>query len=120
MEKLDKKAFLEKVFDFEKEKEWKYLGTLPAIIDFYADWCGPCKMVTPVLEKLAVEYEGKISIYKIDTDKEQELASAFGIMSIPSLLFIPAKGEPQMTRGALGRDAFEKMIADVLGVKKES
>ncbi len=118
MEKLDKKAFLEKIFDFEKEKEWKYLGSLPAIVDFYADWCGPCKMVTPILEKLAVEYEGKINIYKVDTDKEQELAGAFGIQSIPSLLFIPAAGQPQMVRGALGREAFDKVIVEVLGVKK--
>jgi thioredoxin len=119
MEKLDKKAFTEKIFDFEKEKEWKYLGALPAIIDFYADWCGPCKMVTPVLEKLSAEYEGKLLIYKVDTDKEQELAGAFGIQSIPSLLFIPLKGEPQMARGALGREAFDKAIADILGVKKD-
>jgi thioredoxin 1 len=119
MEKLDKKTFTEKIFDFETKKVWEYLGPLPAIIDFYADWCGPCKMVHPILEKLAVDYAGKINIYKVDTDKEQELAGAFGIMSIPSLLFIPQKGEPQMARGALGREAFEKAIADILGVKKE-
>ena len=92
MEKLDKNAFIEKIFDFEKEKEWKYRGDLPAIVDFYADWCGPCKMVTPILEKLSVEYEGKVAIYKVDTDKEQELAGAFGIQSIPSLLFVPMAG----------------------------
>ena len=120
MEKLDKKAFTEKIFDFEKKKEWEFNGALPAIVDFYADWCGPCKMVTPILEKLAVEYEGKINIYKVDTDKEQELAGAFGIMSIPSLLFIPQKGEPQMARGALGREAFEKAIQEILGVKKDN
>ncbi len=119
MEKLDKKAFMEKVFDFESEKEWKYRGTLPAIVDFYADWCGPCKMVTPILEKLSAEYAGKVVIYKVDTDKEQELAGAFGIQSIPSLLFIPQKGEPQMARGALSREAFEKAIAEILGVKKD-
>ena len=119
MEKLDKKAFIEKVFDFEKEKEWKYLGEMPAIVDFYADWCGPCKMVTPILEKLSAEYAGKVAIYKVDTDKEQELAGSFGIQSIPSLLFIPQKGEPQMARGALSREAFEKAIADILGVKKD-
>ena len=119
MEKLDKKAFIEKIFDFEKEKEWKYLGQIPAIIDFYADWCGPCKMVTPILEKLSAEYAGKVNIYKVDTDKEQELAGAFGIQSIPSLLFIPQKGEPQMARGALSREAFDKAIADILGVKKD-
>jgi thioredoxin len=119
MEKLDKKAFTEKIFDFEKEKEWKYLGELPAIVDFYADWCGPCKMVTPILEKLSAEYAGKVAIYKVDTDKEQELAGAFGIQSIPSLLFIPLKGEPQMARGALSREAFEKAITEILGVKKD-
>lgn len=120
MEKLDKKTFTEKIFDFEKKKEWEYQGEIPAIVDFYADWCGPCKMVTPILEKLSAEYAGKINIYKVDTDKEQELAGAFGIQSIPSLLFIPQKGEPQMTRGALSREAFEKAIAEILGVKKEN
>ena len=119
MEKLDKNVFIEKVFDFEKEKEWKYRGTLPAIIDFYADWCGPCKMVTPILEKLSAEYDGKLQIYKVDTDQEQELAGAFGIQSIPSLLFIPQQGAPQMVRGALGREAFDKAITDILGVKKD-
>jgi len=119
MEKLDKKAFIEKIFDFENEKEWKYRGTLPAIVDFYADWCGPCKMVTPILEKLSADYAGKLNVYKVDTDKEQELAGAFGIQSIPSLLFIPAAGQPQMARGALDRQGFDKVLADVLGVKKD-
>jgi len=120
MELLTKKTFTNKIFDYENKKEWEYLGDLPAIIDFYADWCGPCKMVTPILEKLAVEYEGKINIYKVDTDKEQELAGSFGIMTIPSLLFIPRKSEPQMARGALSREAFTKAITDILGVKKEN
>ena len=119
MEKLDKKAFIEKIFDYEKEKEWKYLGTRPAIIDFYADWCGPCKMVAPILEKVAAEYDGKLDVYKVDTDKEQELAGAFGIQSIPSLLFIPASGQPQMARGAMDRASFDKVIAEVLQVKKD-
>jgi len=117
MEHLSKKTFCEKIFDYEKKKEWKYQGSLPAIIDFYADWCGPCKMVTPILEKLDAEYEGKITIYKVNTDQEQELATAFGIMTIPSLMFIPMQGQPQMTRGALSREVFIKMINDVLGVK---
>jgi thioredoxin len=119
MEKLDKKGFVEKVFDFANEKEWKYRGTLPAIVDFYADWCGPCKMVAPILEKVAADYAGKLVVYKVDTDKEQELAGAFGIQSIPSLLFIPAQGQPQMARGALDRRGFDKAIAELLGVKKE-
>jgi thioredoxin len=88
-EHLTKETFKDKVFDFENNSEWKYEGDLPAIIDFYADWCGPCKMVEPVLEELAEEYDGKMHIYKIDTDAEQELAAAFGIQSIPSMLFIP-------------------------------
>lgn len=119
METLDKKAFVEKVFDYEKEKEWKYRGQLPAIVDFYADWCGPCKMVAPILEKVAAEYAGKLNVYKVDTDKEQELAGAFGIQSIPSLLFIPAQGQPQMARGAMDRASFDKVISEVLGVKKD-
>jgi thioredoxin 1 len=118
MEKLNKNTFIEKVFDYEKEKEWKYRGALPAIVDFYADWCGPCKMVAPILEKIAAEYAGKLNIYKVDTDKEQELAGAFGIQSIPSLLFIPMAGQPQMSRGAMDRPGFDKAITNILGVEK--
>lgn len=117
MEQLSKKTFTEKIFDYENKKEWEYLGDLPAIVDFYADWCGPCKMVVPTLEKLANEYQGKINIFKVNTDQEQELAAAFGIMTIPTLMFIPKQGQPQMTRGALSHEAFVKMINDVLGVK---
>ncbi len=115
-EHLTKQDFLEKVFDFENEKEWKYKGELPAIIDFYADWCGPCKMVAPVLEELSEEYQGKLNIYKIDTEVEQELAAAFGIRSIPSILFIPVDGKPQMAQGALPKDALKNIINDVLTV----
>lgn len=118
MEHLTKQTFLEKVFDFENEKEWKYNGDLPAIIDFYADWCGPCKMVAPILEDLDKEYEGKIHIYKVDTEAEQELAGAFGIQSIPSLLFIPMDDKPQMAAGALPREAFVEVINDVLKVEQ--
>jgi thioredoxin len=117
MEELNKKAFCEKIYDYEKKKEWEFQGSLPAIIDFYADWCAPCKTVASVMEKLADELEGKVDFYKVNTDKEQELATAFGIMTIPSLLFIPRKGEPQMARGALAREALVQMIKDVLGVK---
>ena len=113
-QQLTKSDFLEKVFNYEVNKEWKYEGELPAIIDFYADWCGPCKMVAPVLEELSTEYEGKVNIYKVDTEKEQELAAAFGIRSIPSLLFIPSEGQPQMAQGALPKEALEEAINNVL------
>jgi len=111
---LTTKDFKEKVFNYEKEKEWKYEGILPAIIDFYADWCQPCKMVAPVLEDLAREYAGQIMIYKVNTEEEQELASVFGIQSIPTLLFIPKEGQPQAAMGALPKHSFEKAIKDIL------
>jgi thioredoxin 1 len=109
-ELLSKEGFLEKVFDFENKKEWEYQGDLPSVIDFYADWCGPCKMVAPVIEELSKEYEGKVKFYKVDTEAEQELAMAFGIQSIPSLLFIPMEGKPQMAAGALPRDTLKEVI----------
>lgn len=118
VEFLTKETFIAKVFDYENNKEWKYEGDKPALIDFYADWCGPCKMVAPVLEELAQEYGDKLNIYKIDTEAEQELAGVFGIKSIPSLLFVPKDGQPQMAMGALPKDTFEKAIKDVLGVEK--
>jgi len=114
MEHLTKATFQEKVFNYEVNKEWKYEGDLPCLIDFYADWCGPCKMVAPILEELAKEYEGKIHIYKIDTEAEQELAAAFGIRSIPSLLFCPKEGQPQMAMGALPKATMEKAIKEIL------
>ncbi len=106
--------FKEKVFNYETVQDWKYQGTLPAIIDFYADWCGPCKMVAPVLEELAKEYEGKIVIYKVNTDKEQELATVFGIQSIPTMLFIGADGEPTLQPGAFPKHVFKKIIEETL------
>lgn len=114
MEKLTKDTFREKIFDFEKNKEWKFAGELPAIVDFYADWCGPCRVVGPVLEELSKEYAGKVNIYKVDTDKEQELAAMFGIRSIPSILFVPKEGQPQMAMGALPKDALKDAISSVL------
>jgi len=114
MEKLTKDAFLKKVFNYEQNKEWKYEGELPCLIDFYADWCGPCKMVHPVLVELSKEYEGKIMIYQIDTEAEQELAAAFGIRSIPSLLFCPTEGQPQMAQGALPKATLKRAIEDIL------
>ena len=113
-EHLTKETFMEKVFNYEQNKEWKYTGDKPCIIDFYADWCGPCKMVAPILEELAIEYKGKINIYKVDTEEQQELAAVFGIRSIPSLLFCPAEGAPQMAMGALPKDQFKKVIEDIL------
>jgi thioredoxin 1 len=118
VEHLTKETFLSKVFNYEKNKEWKYEGEMPCIIDFYADWCGPCKMVAPILEDLAKDFEGKINIFKVNTEEEQELASAFGIKSIPSLLFVPSEGQPQMAMGALPKETFIKAFKDVLGVEK--
>jgi thioredoxin len=118
IEHLTKESFLNKVFNYEKNTEWKYEGEKPCIIDFYADWCGPCKMVAPVLEELAKDFDGKINVFKVDTEEEQELASVFGIRSIPSFLFVPATGQPQMAMGALPKETFVKAFKDVLGVEK--
>ncbi len=107
---LTKDTFLKEIFDYENNKEWKFQGSIPAVIDFYADWCGPCKMVAPIIEELSEEYAGKVNFYKIDTEAEQELAAAFGIQSIPSLLFIPVEGKPQMAAGALPKDTFIEVI----------
>lgn len=112
--------FKEKVFNYETEQDWKYLGALPAIIDFYADWCGPCKMVAPVLEELSNEYEGKLVIYKVNTDAEQELSTVFGIQSIPTILFIDADGEPMMQPGALPKHVFRKLIEEKLLVSAKA
>jgi thioredoxin 1 len=117
VEYLTKETFQTKVFNYEKNQEWKFEGDKPCIIDFYADWCGPCKMVAPILEELAKEYDGKLDIYKIDTEAEQELASVFGIRSIPSLLFVPLEGQPQMAAGALPKETFRQAFKDVLGVE---
>jgi thioredoxin len=117
-ELLTKETFFEKVFNYEENKDWKFEGEIPAIIDFYADWCGPCKSLAPVLEQLSEEYKGKINIYKIDTEAEQELSGAFAIRSIPSMLFCPVEGQPQMAQGALPKQELERIIKEVLGVEK--
>ena len=112
---LTKAEFLTKVANYEQSPDkWEYLGDKPCLIDFYADWCGPCKMVAPILEELAAEYEGEIYIYKVDTEAEQELAGAFGIRSIPSILFCPMDEQPQMAQGALPKDGFKQAIDEVL------
>jgi thioredoxin 1 len=113
IEYLTQETFKTKVFNFEQNKEWKFEGELPCIIDFYADWCGPCKMVAPILEELATEYNGKINIYKVDTEDQRELSAMFGIQSIPSLLFVPKEGQPQMSMGALPKDSFKRAFKEM-------
>lgn len=104
-EHLNKKTFLEKIFNYEQNQEWKFEGELPAVIDFWAPWCGPCRMVAPILDELSEEYKGKVNVYKVNTDEEQELGAVFGIRSIPSLLFVPKEGQPKMAVGALPKEA---------------
>ncbi|MDP3916513.1 MAG: thioredoxin [Bacteroidota bacterium] len=118
LEHLTKETFKEKVFNFELNKEWKFEGTIPCMIDFYADWCGPCKMVAPVLEELQKEYGSNLVIYKVNTEDERELSAVFGVQSIPSLLFVPLDGQPQMAMGALPKATFEQAISEVLKVQK--
>ena len=114
--KLTTEGFKEKIFNYETEQEWKYKGDLPAIVDFYVDWCGPCKMVAPVLEDLSEEYKDRLLIYKVDTEAETALSSLFGIQSIPTFLFIPAEDDrdPMMQPGALPKNVFKKIIEEKL------
>ena len=116
---LNKADFLTKVFNYEKNPtKWTYEGDKPCIIDFYADWCGPCRRVAPVLKELAKRYKDDIVIYKINIDKERELAGTFGVTSTPTILFVPMKGEPQVSMGALPEESLVKMIEEVLLEKK--
>ena len=117
MRNLTSEEFKAKVFDFERNTEWKFAGDKPCIVDFYADWCGPCRMLSPVLEELSGKYAGKLDVYKVNTDQEQALSAAFGIQSIPSMLFVPMNGKTQMAQGALPKDMLEKVIGEVLSVK---
>jgi len=114
---LTNEAFKQKVFNYELNKVWKYEGKLPAIIDFYATWCGPCRKLSPIVEELAEKYDGKFIVYKVDTDQEPQLAQSMGIQSLPTLLFIPAKGQPQSSIGAVPKETLEKAIHEVLLVK---
>jgi len=115
VEYLSYDTFLTKVWNFENNsQEWIYEGDVPCVIDFYADWCGPCKRVAPIMDDLAEKYNGKVKIYKINTDKEKQLSSAFGISSIPAVLFVPMKGKPMMQTGALPKDQYIKIIEDEL------
>lgn len=116
LEHLTVDTFKEKVFNYESNKDWKFEGSRPAIIDFYADWCGPCKVVAPLLEELKAEYGDKLDIFKVNTEEQKELSSVFGIQSIPSLLFVPTDGQPQMAMGALPKETFKQAISEVLNV----
>lgn len=111
---LTTEAFKKEVFDYTQNQEWKFEGDQPAIIDFYADWCGPCKTIAPILEELSEDFKGQIKIYKVDTEAEQELSAAFGIRSIPSMLFIPMNKQPMMQAGALPKNILEKVINEEL------
>lgn len=114
-EHLTYATFKEKVWDFEANpQEWKYLGSEPCIIDFYADWCKPCKIVAPIMEELANTYEGKVKIYKVDTQTERDLASIFQITGIPAILFVPKDGQPMKQAGAMSKDYYEKVINEFL------
>jgi len=117
LEELTVDTFKEKVFNFEKNKEWTFEGKLPVVIDFYADWCGPCKTVAPILEDLQKQYNDKVVVYKVNVDEQQELAGIFGVKSIPSILFVPTEGTPQMSMGALPKATFEKAFKEVLSVE---
>lgn len=118
---MDKAMFLEKVFNYEASPDkWVYRGDKPCIIDFYADWCGPCKKVAPIMSQLAEQYKDQIVIYKVNTDREKELAGVFSIRSIPSILYCPVEGQPTMTMGALPKTEFEKMVNEILLAKPVS
>ena len=111
---MNKEMFIEQVFDYHNSKEWKYKGNKPAIIDLYADWCGPCRRIAPIMKELAKEYAGKIIIYKVNVDKEKELAALFNTTSIPLLVFIPQEGTPQLFPGAADKDTYKKIIDEFL------
>ncbi len=114
---LSNDTFKKLIFNYEVNKDWKYEGDKPAIIDFYADWCPPCRQLSPLVEEVAREYSGKINVYRVNTDKEKVLSQALGITQLPTLLFIPAKGKPQITVGALPKESLVKVINEVLLIK---
>jgi len=114
---LTNETFKKLIFNYEVEKEWKYEGSKPAIIDFYADWCAPCRQLSPLVEEIAREYSGKIDVYKVDTEKEKKLAQSLGITGLPTLLFIPAQGKPQVSMGALPKETLVEAVNDILIAK---
>jgi thioredoxin len=116
MEILNQETFKSKVFDYEKNKEWTFAGDLPVIVDFYADWCGPCRALSPILQEISDEYAGRIHVYKVNTEATPELAGMFGVRGIPALLFIPKSGEPAMSAGLMPKDGLKKAIHELLGV----
>ncbi len=116
IEHLTSVTFKQKVFDYSKSKEWKFAGDKPCIIDFYATWCGPCKIMAPTVDQIAKEYKGKINVYKVDVDDQKELANVFGVSGIPSVLFCPASSKPQMSTGLISKSDFDKRIKDFLKV----
>ncbi len=120
VEHLTLQKFKDQIFDYENEKEWKYKGEVPAVVDFYADWCNPCKMIAPIMEKLSEQYEGKVKIWKLDTEAERELAAMFGIRNIPSVLFIPMEGTPMMQVGALPEHVYVEIIEKELLKNKDN
>jgi thioredoxin 1 len=118
METLNEKTFKKKVFDYENGKDWKYEGELPAVVDFYADWCGPCKALSPILAEISTEYEGRLHIYKVDTEATPELAGLFGVRSIPSILFVPKEGKPSMAAGLVPKNELKRAIREILNVSE--
>ena len=117
MEILNYETFKAKVFDYENNKTWHFTGQKPAIVDFYADWCGPCRALSPILEEISQEYAGKVDVYKVNTEITPELAALFGVRGIPALLFIPTSGEPSMNAGFLPKERLQHAISEIFGIK---
>lgn len=117
MENLTLETFKTKIFNFEKSETWAYVGARPAIIDFYADWCGPCRQLAPVLEEVAQDYSGKVDIYKVNTETDPELSALFGVRGIPAILFVPMQGEPAMASGFMPKESFQNAIKELFGIE---